>query len=91
MSHSHAGTGIGNRPQSAVPPSESRQPLDHLAALLKIENLFITIPAMNQFGLTESRIPLIYFIILGIAFLVLGYKTLIVAALIYIFYKKSNT
>lgn len=68
----------------------TNHPLDQLAKLLKIDSLFITIPAIPFLELTESRIPLIYFVMLGLVVLFAGYMAIIVAVVIYFLYKKTN-
>jgi hypothetical protein len=65
-------------------------PLDPLAQFLKIDQMFVTIPAVQPLQLTESRIPLIYVILMGIITLIFGIKALVVAVILYVLYKKSN-
>ena len=81
-----------NTPQNQQPvQNESENPFMLAAKVLKIENVFITIPSIKQVGIiTETRVNLIYFIIIGIFFMMFGYKALLFAAGLFFMYKQGT-
>lgn len=66
-------------------------PLDMAATALGIQDRFITIPAVQQAGLTETRVGLIYVGAVGLACFLFGYKAGLVAVGGYVLWKKSET
>lgn len=75
---------------SSLQQSNHQNPLDMLAKVLKIEDRTLTIPAISQLGLTESKIGLIYFVILGLLCLFFGIRTLFFGVFVYVIFKHSE-
>lgn len=67
-----------------------QNPLDLLAKALKIDDRTITIPAIPQLKLTESKIGLIYFLMLGLLCLIFGIRTLLFGVFVYVIFKHSE-
>ena len=71
---------------------QQQTPLDIVAKTLKIDKMFITIPAFPKIGiLTSTKIGMIYIILIGILFMVFGYKALLFAIVLFFIYKNSNS
>jgi hypothetical protein len=74
----------------AGPAAAMVNPIDSLAKLLKIEDKNFTIPAVSFLGITASNVGLIYFVLLGVLFLVFGVKALLFGAVTYVMYKHGE-
>ena len=81
-------------PSSGTPQPPPRQAesnvIEAVARYLKIENRFITIPAMPALRLTESRVGLVYFLLVGLLTMLLGYKAILFAVVMFIVWKHSE-
>ena len=76
--------------QRPAPAQVQSDPIQIVARYLKIENRFVTIPALPLLKLTESRVGLVYFILVGLLTLFAGYKALVFAAVMYLIWKHSE-
>mmetsp|Transcript_13280 Transcript_13280/g.21741 ORF Transcript_13280/g.21741 Transcript_13280/m.21741 type:complete len:152 (+) Transcript_13280:89-544(+) len=92
-SHS-TGPGASN-PQSGqhgrdgqAPPSAS--PLDGLANAIGISDKFITIPAIPPLGLSSTRIGLVYFLLLGVMYMLFDYRAFLFALVVYVMFKHQQ-
>jgi hypothetical protein len=65
-------------------------PLEMAATALGIQDRFVTIPAVQQVGLTETRVGLIYVAAVGLACFAFGYQAALVAVGGYVLWKKSD-
>jgi hypothetical protein len=65
-------------------------PFDIAAKILNIHNIFITIPAIPKIGLTKTKVGLIYFIFIGILYLIFGYKAILFSMGLYFMYKQGK-
>jgi hypothetical protein len=73
-------------PAGAAPAN----PLDMVASALGIADKFITVPAIQPLGFTETRLPLIYIIFVGLLCLIFGARSLLFAVFVYVMIKHSE-
>lgn len=91
-SNSNSDAPAGNGTSSSVPIAQSTgNPLDQLAKILKIDDKFITIPAIPFLKISSGRVGLIYFIAVAILYMVFDYKAVLLAVAVYFMYKTSDT
>lgn len=80
--------------ESAPPQNQQRppaaNPLDMIASSLGIGDKFVTIPAIQPLGFTETKLPVIYIILVGLFFLIFGARSLLFAAFVYAMIKHSE-
>jgi hypothetical protein len=77
--------GMGGRGGAQMP-----NPIDALAKMLRIDHISIPIPAVSFLGITASNVGLVYFVLLGVLFLMLGVKAVIFGAFVYVMYKHGE-
>ena len=84
-------------PQTSGPGAQQpppRQPesnvIEAVARYLRIENRFIVIPAVPALKLSESRVGLVYFLLVGLLTMVLGLKAILFAAVMFLIWKHSE-
>ena len=80
---------------ASTPPQQPRSnpldnPLQVLARNLKIDGLFLTLPAVPRIGInTPTNVGLIYMLLVGILYLIFDYKALVFAVIMFFIYKNS--
>ena len=79
---------------STSPQQPHSNPLDNplqvLARNLKIDGLFITLPAVPRMGInTPTNVGLIYMLLAGVLYLIFDYKALVFAVIMFFIYKNS--
>ena len=77
-------------PATASAAPSSSNVIDLVAKYLNIDNRVVTIPAVPALKLTESRVGLIYVLLLALLFIIVGYKALIFAVIVYYIWKNSE-
>jgi len=90
----------GSAPPNSDPRQRAQQqqqqqmkqsnPLDMAAVALGIQDRFVTIPAVQQAGLSETRVGLIYIGVAMLGCFVFGYKAGLLAVGGYVLWKKSD-
>ena len=55
-----------------------------------IKDKFITIPAIPPLGMSSTRIGLVYFILLGVMYMVFDYRALLFAVVVYGIFKHQE-
>ena len=84
---SSPGTHGSHQPAPQQPQSNV---IEALARYLRIENRFITIPAMPALRLSESRVGLVYFLLVGLLTMLVGYKAILFAVVMFVIWKHSE-
>lgn len=80
-----------SEPPHPPPSNPLDNPLQALARHLKIDGIFVTIPAVPKIGLhTPTNIGLIYLLLVGILYLFFDYKAIVFALIMFVVYKNSN-
>jgi hypothetical protein len=81
-----------NDAAAATPQAQSKDNIiDSLAKYLRIEKNIIIIPPIPALKLTESKIGLIYFILIGALTMFVGIKALGFALLMFVVWKHSES
>lgn len=78
------------QPSSQTNTQAGSNPLESVAKALGIDKQIITVPAIPPFGFTESKVGLIYFVVLGGLCLIFGLRSLIFGVAVYAMYKVSE-
>mmetsp|Transcript_26705 Transcript_26705/g.39677 ORF Transcript_26705/g.39677 Transcript_26705/m.39677 type:complete len:149 (-) Transcript_26705:172-618(-) len=65
-------------------------PMLPLSKAMGIHDKFITIPAVPSLGISETRVGLIYFVLIGVLFMIFGTRSLLFALIIFVIYKHSE-
>ena len=68
----------------------ANNPLEAVATALGINDKYIIIPPIQALGFSESKIPLLYMILLCLMFLIFGVRSLIFAVVVFGMYKHSE-
>jgi hypothetical protein len=80
----------GGQSGPGAAPVAASGPLDSLATAMGISDKFITIPAIPTLGMSSTRVGLVYFILLGVMYLIFDYRALLFAVIIYGMYKHQG-
>ena len=76
-------------PQGQGNPAQNN-PLDMVATSLGINDKYISIPEIQPLGFSSTKLPLIYVLLLGVMFMIFGYRSLLFAVFVYAMYKHSE-
>jgi hypothetical protein len=82
--------GMGGMGRRGGGGAQMPNPIDALAKMLRIDHISIPIPAVSFLGITASNVGLVYFVLLGVLYLMLGVKAVIFGAFVYIMYKHGE-